>query len=339
MSFITSQEFFGGIHFDSYVFALGEKGQLNGSKPMDHCKTDEDYNNFFIEKYVKLNKEGFGIHFTPNGVKSVEDRNKLKNLLCINTWFVDVDVDETKQIINNDDLVKRKIKKDEILTKIFDSDIWPSLIVETRNGYHLYWWSIGDAKEKNYKLIQTGLAKKFNGDIGAAGVLHSLRVPGFKYKKNGEEGYIEIWEGFSTKKLYTEMQMFEFVGQKPDEVTLVVTNHKEPELTPISYKISIIAQKDNVFEVVEKMPVRDVIEWLSGRTEVNGDVFTFVNGSNGKFNLLANGKSTPNFISPVENKIFSNNTPAFCLIKHFLEWYGHDGKSIYKIFKSIINGE
>jgi hypothetical protein len=332
--FLTTQEFFGGIFQGCYVFALGKAhGQTNGTKPIDHCRTSEEYDNFFAEKYLSLNESGFGIHFTPNGIKDVALKNKLENLEVINSWYVDVDIEETKIITGEHTLFDRNDKKGEILGKIFESDLWPSLVVETRNGYHLYWFAIGDATEKMFPFIQKRLAKMFDGDPAAMGIMHSLRVPEFKYHKHGEEGIVRIVPMFSSLAQHYEEDLIKFTGATFEEkIQNAVLPERKTEMD-----ISLFPQGESVWDIVEKVPKQKIIEMLSGTEEVNGEIFTFVKSGDKKLNILSNGQVTPNFIDESTNLVFSNTETGFCTIRHFVRWYGLNDKEVFRLFRKLVD--
>ena len=73
------------------------------------------------------NQSGWGIFHTVN---SFQGGRRKQNLNRINAWAIDIDCKD----------------KDKKLEQIENAPILPSLIVETKNGFHVYW------NAKNAKL-------------------------------------------------------------------------------------------------------------------------------------------------------------------------------------------
>ena len=81
----------------------------------------------------------------------------------------------------------------------------PSIIVETKKGYHCYWRAI-NATFENYKEIERGLIKKLNADKACTDVTRLLRFPTSKHMKDKDNPFfIKIIE--SNDKAYTEEKM------------------------------------------------------------------------------------------------------------------------------------
>lgn len=341
--FLTVQEFFGGIFIDSYVFAMPEGGgQTKGSMPTNYCYSSDAINKFFEETYFPLNKNRYGIHFTPNGIKNLEEKNRKHNLSHINAWFLDIDIEGSKHIKDEADKMYREDRKGDIQSTIFGLDLMPSLTVETRNGYHLYWFALPVASEYKFQTIQSKLAyifKEHGSDLSMLNPLHSLRVPYFRYYKDGEEGTVTPIEIFSSLKLYSEKEMLAWLEPYPEMTTprKRLDNRCGPTLPDnMIYAINVYHnQRHGIFSRAEERPVRSILEKLSGSEAVRGDVFSFVKTGEGKYNVMANLKVTPNWIDEKENRIFSNNQPRFCVIHHFLAWYGYDNKQIAQIYHSL----
>ena len=343
---LTVKDFFGSIFINSYVCALDkvDKHQMAGSMPTEFCGSDDEINNFFETKYFPLNKiYGHGIHFTPNGIKSIEGRNRKENFSHINSWFIDIDIEETKHIKDEADKWKRVETKERILGKIFslDPNFWPSLTVETRNGYHIYWFALPIASPDNFSYIQSrllSLFSEFGADEGASGIMSTLRVPYFWYDKDGETGQILPCESLSTERLYKEEDMMSWLRNVQPHAKskegLVLANLEKPGSRTL--KVNLFrSERHGIFSRALLFPVKRILENLSGSHWVRGEIFSFQRVSGGKWNLLANGKMTPNWIDENLNLVFSNNEPNFCSIIHFLKWYSYDNKQIAQIFYDL----
>jgi hypothetical protein len=146
-------------------------------------------------KAVDLNKQGYGIHFTPNDFSG--DRKK-DNITKINYWFADIDEGlKTEQMD----------KIDKLLLK-------PSIVVESKRGYHLYWCAV-DASIENFRLIQEGIINKIGSDPGLKDPARLMRLPGFYHVKDKDAPFL-VKKVFSSEDKYTEKEMmYAFEYNKP----------------------------------------------------------------------------------------------------------------------------
>lgn len=318
----TAPEFFEGMFPQAYVFALREeKGQAAGDIPSNVCKTQEDFDKYFEEKFFALNNQGWGVHFTPNAIKDVEMRNKKENFAWVNAWWCEIDTTQ-KNIIDNEDMKKREDLKAEILGKLFmiDCKYWPSLVNETRNGFHVYWLAIGGTAN-NHLHINTKLCNLLDGDKAAVGIMHSLRVPYFRYDKSGEQGVIEPVPFFSTLRQYTEQDMLDWLGVPPQPKIETVT---KPDFKEV--KIDLFSES-NPYNIIKGQPIKELLERLSGNEFIHGDRINLVRTSEKTYNLLCSGHSKGGlWINIEKNMIFSNTHDRFNNIFNFLALYQHDYK-------------
>lgn len=134
-----------------------------------------------------LNKEGYGIFFTPNQFKG---RRIKANLVKIDYYIVDIDEGDKGKIWS--DIEKLALK--------------PSIIVESKRGYHLY-WKVLDGKAENYEKIENGIIAKLNGDKGAKDVSRLLRYPNFYHMKDHKNPFlIKIIE--KNDNVYRENELY-----------------------------------------------------------------------------------------------------------------------------------
>jgi hypothetical protein len=61
----------------------------------------------------------------------------------------------------------------------------PSILVETRNGFHAYWLLKGDVSEDQFRDCQLRLAQFFNSDTQVCNPARAMRLPGFDWIKHG----------------------------------------------------------------------------------------------------------------------------------------------------------
>lgn len=312
-------------------------GQFEGGiyNPSDSLKD-------FLIKYVDLNKARNNIFFTPNAANTVEGRNSLSNLKQItqkdgtvkpgiNAWWIDIDIPSTKTGdmfymgpgIDAETMKLREEKKAEILGFVFEKEPWPSLTIETRNGYQLYWLSDGSATQDNFLKIGLSIYEHFKlcgADKSTVKVMQLMRVPNFYYIKHGEVGRIKVDETLSTFEKYSEARMLEAFPPQ--------TVYDSAALIPMERKVSkprykrILGDPKDIFVRVINMPIEEVLLKVSGHWLVNGDEIMLQKQDTDRSNVIVNGKGSPNFVVRSRNHIYSNNADTKGpTIVQYLRWY------------------
>ena len=133
------------------------------------------------------NERGHGIFWTVN---EFSGPRKVENLSRIRAWAIDID-DGTKE---------------EQEERIQRSPLVPSLVVESKNGYHVY-WSAADGTAENWHAIVTDrLVPFFGADPRARDIARILRATGYAHMKNPAAPFI-VRPVHRWKVAYTEAQM------------------------------------------------------------------------------------------------------------------------------------
>jgi hypothetical protein len=251
-----------------------------------------------------FNAKGFGIFRTVNSFK---ESRKIVNLDKINSWYVEMDGEKPEQLL-----------------KIKDSPIYPSRVVESKNGYHLYFSAI-DATLEHYTRIEEGLIHHFGGDPKAKDVTRVLREPGFHHWKDIHFPFMvkEIFRADNIR--YREKDMFHFFS--PPIKAEVIPEAKV--YTPI------VSSGEGLTEFLNGLDNQDALERLSRTSWVNFEEYSFKPTSRGRKNIIVNGKSTSCFID--ENKRIGAN-PGGPNCYHWLRYFGHTDKEIVVILKEIYPG-
>lgn len=128
-----------------------------------------------------LNKQGYEAYFTVNGFKGASDAKK-ENCTSLNAFFVDIDG-----------------RKDPAELEAIREKLEPTFILETKNGYHIYWvldeaifkdevsaeeWSL---KLIRWERIEQSLVTTLNADPVVKDVTRIMRQPDTWYwKKSGD---------------------------------------------------------------------------------------------------------------------------------------------------------
>lgn len=229
---------------------------------------------------AKWNAMGFGIFFSVN---VFEGRRLAKNLVKINAWYCDYDGD-----------------KPEALKLLLAAPLKPSLIVETRNGYHMYYFA-RDATPDNYKLICNGVSDHFHCKDRLSDVTRILRTPGYYHHKTSEPWLVRALNGVWSH--YSEADMMAAFDVQP-----------LPPGEDLRSHFSSAAVMRNVFGLAA----------VSGTEYVNYDKYTLRNNHNGTFQILVNGKSTGCWLDRLG--YIGSTSGGGPTIRHWLSWYGkgHD---------------
>lgn len=171
-----------------------------------------------------LNVAGYEAYFTVNGFKNFVGEAKKENCTSLNSFFVDIDG-------RKDDRELEAIKK----------KLEPTYILETKNGYHLYWlldepiykeenseWEIQVAK---WEKIEQAIVTALKADDKAKDVCRILRQPNTFYWKKTGDAYKKGTEGvFKIKGLYKN----EASNYTMDEVAEVFPIKEEEIVYPVS---------------------------------------------------------------------------------------------------------
>ncbi len=152
-------------HVYRYIDQTGE------SRPPVSSKTRRD----------DLNVKGYEAYFTVNGFKGETDAKKDK-CTSINSFFIDIDG-----------------RKDPAELEAIKKKLMPTYILETKNGYHLYWlldepiykdelpaeeW---DARVARWERIEQSIVSTLKADPVVKDITRIMRIPDTYYwKKSGD---------------------------------------------------------------------------------------------------------------------------------------------------------
>lgn len=144
----------------------------------------------------KFNNDGYGIFFAIQHYK--QHRRKAEDVDYIRCFAIDID--------------SKTQTKDEMRRKIIASPILPSLVVESKNGYHVYWilkkesWiKVDSSKDDAYKykeFLKSRIAPVFDADRNACDITRILRMPGFYHLKDQKDPFL-VNDTLNTGKLYS----------------------------------------------------------------------------------------------------------------------------------------
>ncbi|MBT4360169.1 MAG: hypothetical protein HOD11_04290 [Candidatus Marinimicrobia bacterium] len=131
---------------------------------------------------AKYNQQKYGTWFTPN---SMRNGKRLKAYTSrFNAIVLDMDFKGTDEEI--------AAFKAEKLKMLLDLQLIPTVIVETLNGYHLYWFLVlGTITDiEMFEALQILMQQKLETDPGSLGAEHLFRVPGYYHWKVQDEPFM-----------------------------------------------------------------------------------------------------------------------------------------------------
>ena len=217
---------------------------------------------------------------------------KIENMVKINAWAIDID----------------KGTKEEQKMRIEKSPLPASSVVETKNGYHVYWLA-REATKSNFGVIQQRLVNFFGADNRAKDLARILRLPCMYHWKDPDDPFL-VKEVYWNTRAYSEDKM------------LRVFKCREKKMAKRIYEPRDVTLGGDCVEG---------LKLLSGKSCVNGDEFTFKHNANGTHQIWANGKSTSCWIDE-NGKIGSHDKGGPTLIQ-WLKWYSYPTKDAIKILK------
>lgn len=135
------------------------------------------------DKLKQLNEQGYNIYFVVNsGGTKKEAINK------INAFFIDCDCGRDNNG-NYFDLDIVKQYKQRVLQRVQDFGLVPSFVINSRNGYHVY-WLVDNAKVEQFEEVQKKLIHYFNSDERVYTPERIMRVPNFYWTKDIDNQYL-----------------------------------------------------------------------------------------------------------------------------------------------------
>lgn len=112
----------------------------------------------------------------------------------------------------------RPIKQIQKLKKKFLYKHWKqirnTMIVETNNGYHIYWIIAGGSINK-FIPIQKALVRKFKADPAVTNLARVMRIPGFFHMKNPKRPFLVRVIRWGRKKPFSQEELIKALSLKP----------------------------------------------------------------------------------------------------------------------------
>lgn len=257
-----------------------------------------------------LNNNGYGIFFTPN---SFSGTRLEKNLCKLKMWYVDLDGGNKNHMENT----------------LSNFSLEPTLLIETRNGYHAYWKCEPNLFDKgmlsDYVEILEGLVKQFGGDQNAMGTNRVLRVPNFYHCKDPRNKFL-VKEVYSCSKVYTVDQMRNALPSNIQSADTIKREKRDDFFSQVS--------QDDFWQKVFDLDCFQYLPMLSNAPECNGEVFRIERvGSKGK--IFVDGEMVSSCWIDTDGKIGSHGKGGPSL-GNWVAWYGNNWGTVAECLKRQI---
>ena len=213
---------------------------------------------------LKKQETGYGIFFTVNGF--TDGKRTSETLTNINAFFCDIDypdkINKTLEGIN--------AYKNDILMEMYDSGMIPTYIVETKNGFHVYWMlaapiylnTLNEDQQNRlrilYRDIEEAILKKFDGDPAAKDVARVLRVPQTMHQKDPNDPFKVKIVHMSEEAVYKFSDIQEFFLKKEAPDLWAAANGENP----INEEVKVKIEKE--FPKLERPSFKKLISKLPG---------------------------------------------------------------------------
>lgn len=248
------------------------------------------------------NQAGFGVFWVVNDF--IGER-LVQNLKGIKAWFFEVDdVPKAEQ------------------WPLIEAGLVPSLIVETKRSYHVYFYA-RNADLESFGEIQNRLIHYYGGDEKIKDPLRLMRAPGFFHMKDPNEPFLvkTVWSHHIT---YTPQMMTYFYPEVP-EVKVEIENSPA--------RIEVPKEKRLFFDHLFEMDQMELLKLFSGTKWVNGESYQFKPTSHGKYNIVVDGKPTHCFIDEQRKIGAVKGGPT---IYQWLRWFGYPKDVVRAAIQEVV---
>lgn len=260
-----------------------------------------------LDEAPAWNARGWGIFAT---VQKFRGARRKENLERIRAWAIDLD--------GGDKPAQR--------ARICAAKLTPSSIVETKNGYHVYWYA-EDAKPEHYRLILDRLVAFFGADKNARDLARVLRVPGFLHQKDPADPFlVRHVFGPNRRVVFLERDMLRAFPPSAEELA-------ERARHQVQRSEYVGTDGDGFWERVYNIDCRDGLERLSGHGAVGGERYTFKRMANGSHNVVVDGKGSSCWVD--ENGRIGSKTKGGPTLYQWLRWMGNAPGDCARVLKQL----
>lgn len=249
-----------------------------------------------LEFLVRKNQqEHCAVHFAINSITGSKRREA--NITWINTRVVEMD----------------KMSKEHQMRLIELSPLIPSVVVESKNWYHIYFYAKDWTKEKR-KDIMRWLRNFFDWDHKIITYERVMRLPWLDHWKDESDPYEVQWYAMSGKK-YTEDTMLKAF---PDTVDRMEQKKKLQK-----QRRELEKSDDGFWKKASQINSQVMLDLMSWTKWVSWETIAIENNQ-----IYVNGRSTSSWID--ENGMIGSHDNWWPTWVQWITWYGRvDRKELY----------
>lgn len=285
-------ELFSDYGFDLQLYAFMESGpKLHGPRRIE------------VEDAPRLNREGYGIFYTPNAF--VGDRKK-ENLKRIQAWFVENDSDS----------------KEIQYGRLNRAPIRATALIESKRSIQALFFA-EDPQEHCFSEIQRRLVYNFNGDSKATDLARLFRAPGFYHLKDPSNKFlVRFIQASSSMKPYSELTMLRLQAPRKRYNFRKLVRRDESHL--------FHTNDSGIFATID---CAEALMKVSETEYVNGDIFELRPQANGNLNIIANGNDSGCFVD--DQGLIGSKNKGGPTIVNWLMWYGRSYEEAASIVRKL----
>jgi hypothetical protein len=260
-----------------------------------------------LDEATEWNREGWGIFQTVNSFKGPR---RIENLTAINAWALDLDAGT----------------KDGQWQRIENGPLIPSLIVETKRGFQVY-FNAKDAKPEHWNaIVLDRLVPYYGADANARDLARILRAPDFWHLKDPKDPFL-VRVIHRRAVSYSEQQValrYPDIGSR-ERAAKQQAQAKRVYRDPMS--------GESLWDAIYQLDCEEALSRLSGHPAVGGEQYTFRRVGSGNLNLIVDGKTTSCWVD--KQKRIGSLARGGPSVTQWLRWFGVEYRDIAKIMKQL----
>jgi len=254
-------------------------------------------------KAGEMNRQGFGIYWAVNLFHGARRRENLDRILA---WYVDIDSGS----------------KEEQMARLQRSPLAPTLVIETKNGYHAYWKAKDATPESWDDIVRHRLVPFYGADERARDVCRIMRVPGYLHQKDPADPFL------------VKVVWFWDVGYREHEIAQAYPlNADGLSMGPRPTMQVETYASDGFWEAVFRLDCAKGLRRLSGHPAVNGERYELRPTTRGNQNVYVNGRCSSCWIDN-QGRIGSLSRGGPSLYQ-WLRWFGNSPRRCAEVLKEV----
>lgn len=173
---------------------------------------NEDEYGFMRTAFKRYQRKGYGIFFVVNS-----GGQRKESITALTAQFGDADFGKEEVGVDSEGKPVFRYRtqdevenyKQEFLKKLLQFELEPSIIVETKNGFHFYWLlKRGESHDlRLFKPIQEAIIRKFNSDPNITNLDRILRLPNYLHLKDPADPFLVRCIKFDPQLRYTQQDL------------------------------------------------------------------------------------------------------------------------------------